>query len=180
MDGGDFQGSTIGVDLDMLYQDGTKLLITNLPQGARAEDLKESFGVFGRIQYAGVDGGRFPPPPRATAPMGGFAGRGDGYGARRPVFGVGRGTVRFETAEMAEEAVSALDGQELRGATISARLDPSSKDGSKIFVDGLEPSVEWQDLKDFCAQVGVVAFVKVEKAAGAPMHSQPPPRTESR
>ncbi|CAE7945620.1 unnamed protein product [Symbiodinium sp. KB8] len=40
---------------------------------------------------------------------------------------------------------------------------PIPFDGTKIFVDNLEPSVEWQDLKDFCAQVGAVAFVKVDK-----------------
>lgn len=206
MDGGDFQGSTIGVDLDMLYQDGTKLLITNLPAGAAVEDLKDSFSVFGRIQYAGIDGGRLP-PAAASRPVPSSAGptRSEYGGVKgRPAFGgpsfggssfgaPGRGTVRFETPSIAEEAAAALDGQDLRGSIISARLDPSSKDGTKIFVDNLEPSVEWQDLKDFCAQVGAVAFVKVDKmpmpahggkgvggAPQAPMASNLAPFAESR
>ncbi|OLQ07214.1 hypothetical protein AK812_SmicGene9404 [Symbiodinium microadriaticum] len=81
--------------------------------------------------------------------------------------------VRFETPAIAEEAAAALDGQDLRGIGVTFTLDPLPSDyqmtlpipfdGTKIFVDNLEPSVEWQDLKDFCAQVGAVAFVKVDK-----------------
>ncbi|CAE7522673.1 unnamed protein product, partial [Symbiodinium sp. CCMP2456] len=107
---------------------------------AAVEDLKDSFSVFGRIQYAGIDGGRLPPAaPSRPAPSSQGPTRSEYGGVKgRPAFGgpsfgghsfgaPGRGTVRFETPDIAEEAAAALDGQDLRGSIISARLDPSSK-----------------------------------------------------
>jgi len=69
--------------------------------------------------------------------------------------------VRFDSPADAEKALE-LDGSVLAGAVISVTLDTSSKDSSKIIVNGVPRAAEWQEVKDFFGQCGQVAFANVK------------------
>lgn len=74
--------------------------------------------------------------------------------------------VRFETAESAQLAVKELDGSEWRGRTIKVAPHHKTTDGTKVIVTGLDPSVKWQDLKDYFGKVGRVEFVAFGEKGG--------------
>lgn len=156
MDGTEFDGSVISVELDPASHDSTKLIITNLRPGTAWQDLKTAFGEFGAVMFAGISG--------------------SGKGSHAIQNKIGRptrsGEVRYDTPEEAETAIAMLNGADMNGFPLTMVADRSSKDGTKVVVSGIPPGVEWQDLKDFCAQGGRVAYAKVLDAG--PQFSQPP------
>lgn len=90
--------------------------------------------------------------------------KGGGKGGRKGGMGGGGGTageVRFDFDMHAQAAQQALDGSQLKGATISVQHDQSSQDGTKLVVTGLSPGTTWQELKDHFSRAGQVAFVNV-------------------
>lgn len=74
--------------------------------------------------------------------------------------------VRFANPADAQKALE-LDGSTLAGGVIGVRLDPSSTDSSKIIVSGVPRAAEWQEVKDFFAQCGTVAFANVKSSTPA-------------
>jgi len=140
LDGSVLCGAVIKVQADPSRED--KLRIFGLPDRCQWQELKDHFATIGVVAFANVK------PP---APAGG---------------GSGMGEVRFDDPSLVQEAVDFLDGSELGGSVIRVRIDQSSKDGSKVFVSGLPPGVDWQTLKDHFSSVGQVAYANVNKGVG--------------
>mmetsp|Transcript_97595 Transcript_97595/g.271522 ORF Transcript_97595/g.271522 Transcript_97595/m.271522 type:complete len:545 (+) Transcript_97595:100-1734(+) len=138
--GSEVQGKPVSVSVDPASKDGTKVLVSGLPAVVDCEELKAHFSGVGAVIYAG--------PPKKP-------------GGKGPANGIGE--VRYETPEEAQQAVSVLNGSVIEGATISAMLDQSSKDNSKLIITGLPSGLQWQELKDHCAQGGRVAYVNVKQ-----------------
>lgn len=69
----------------------------------------------------------------------------------------------MSTADEAEQAVDRLNGSVMDGHTISVELDPHSVDNTKLIVDYLPPTVQWQELKDMFQSVGKVMYAKRDK-----------------
>lgn len=76
------------------------------------------------------------------------------------------GELRFSDAMSAHKAV-ALSGTDVGGQHIVVELDARSKDGTKVMVKGLPPTVTKEDLREFFGTCGHVAFatVKIGKPA---------------
>lgn len=141
LDGASINGNIISVLADGASQDGTKILVTNLPSGLTWQELKTFFSTCGLVLFAhiGAPGSR---PATARVPT--------------------TGEVRFESTEEAAHAQAMLDGSVVDGSTIQVRLDLASKDATKLYISGLPPGTEWQELKDFCGQFGRVAYSRVD------------------
>ncbi|CAE8616326.1 unnamed protein product [Polarella glacialis] len=121
----ELRGSVLLLEPDSRSQDGSKVMISNLPAGIEWQELKDHFTQIGEVAYAGI---------------------------------FGPGEVRMSTAEEAAEAIAHLDGSVIDGQAISVRLDFASKDGSKLIVENLPPTCQWQELKDHFASCGIVSF----------------------
>lgn len=143
----------IDVHLDPTHREGLKVIVRGLSHEVGKSDLREHFSSCGRVLFAGVN-----PPitPGSTI----------------------TGEVRFETPDEALRAQPLLDGRVFPGGTaIAASFDRTSKDGTKVILRGLPGGTEWQELKDFCAQAGRVAFAGFigspgQIAAAAAAHQQ--------
>jgi len=133
------------VQKDTTSKDGTKVLVQGQPAGISNEELRTHFSGAGTVLFVG-------PPGRPSVPT---AGGGNS--------GTSVAEVRYETPVEAQQAIHFLNGSEIGGLKVSVMLDQTSKDGSKILVTGLPGGVQWQDVKDFCAQGGQVAFVNVRQ-----------------
>merc|ERR1711920_685938 len=119
-------------------KDGTKVVVTDIPIGTGWQDLKDHFTNLGLIvEFCDIHKG-----PRCAA------------------------EVRYGTPALTQHAASVLNGSVLSGDTLSVRVDPGSKDGTKIIITGLSPGAAWQDVKDHCAQAGDVEFTQVKAAGG--------------
>merc|ERR1719265_2825144 len=92
LNGSDMNGSIITVDMDPLSKDGSKLKVSGIPPGAEWQELKDHFAPFGVVAFADVKGGK----------------------DQIPVTGV----VRFQNAEIADAAVSMMNGAEIQGKII--------------------------------------------------------------
>eukprot|EP00930_Biecheleria_cincta_P033239 TRINITY_DN23011_c0_g1_i1.p1 TRINITY_DN23011_c0_g1~~TRINITY_DN23011_c0_g1_i1.p1 ORF type:complete len:635 (-),score=125.90 TRINITY_DN23011_c0_g1_i1:97-2001(-) len=156
MDGVEFEGSVINVEIDPASHDSTKLIISNLRPGTAWQDLKSAFGDYGAVMFAGI----------AKSGKGSQSSQGRGGRPTRT------GEVRYETPEEADAAIASLDGADMNGFPITMVADRSSKDSTKVVVSGIPPGVDWQDLKEFCLQAGNVAYAKVMDA-GPQMSRQP-------
>lgn len=130
LNGATFMDSTIELQEDPRSQDGSKIMVTNLPAGIEWQQLKEFFAQCGEVAFAGI---------------------------------FGPGEVRMSTADEAEQAVDRLNGSVMDGHTISVELDPHSVDHTKLIVDYLPPTVQWQELKDMFQSVGKVMYAKRDK-----------------
>eukprot|EP00927_Polykrikos_kofoidii_P035158 TRINITY_DN29731_c0_g2_i1.p1 TRINITY_DN29731_c0_g2~~TRINITY_DN29731_c0_g2_i1.p1 ORF type:complete len:453 (-),score=102.28 TRINITY_DN29731_c0_g2_i1:39-1247(-) len=156
-------GSKISITLDPLSKDGSKLLVGDLPPGTGWQDLKDHFAQVGLpVLYAGIlgGGGGF---SSGAGGMGGGAKHG-GIESFGMMGGTSVGEVRFESPEVAKQAMMSLNGSELGGSQIFVMAAPGSADGSKLLVQGISPGTQWQDLKDHCSQVGPVAFCQIMPA----------------
>merc|ERR1719512_478760 len=105
--GGELGGQSITVELDVKSKDGTRVLVTGLPETVTKHDLKSSFSQCGQIAFADV---------RTVKPN--------------------MGHVRFETPVQAQMALS-LNGTNINGYEIQVQLHPGSKDGSKLSISNL-------------------------------------------
>eukprot|EP00811_Abedinium_folium_P026822 NODE_3994_length_1951_cov_8.578399.p1 GENE.NODE_3994_length_1951_cov_8.578399~~NODE_3994_length_1951_cov_8.578399.p1 ORF type:complete len:344 (-),score=98.92 NODE_3994_length_1951_cov_8.578399:446-1477(-) len=77
------------------------------------------------------------------------------------------GEVRYDSVADARNAARVLNGVELRkGFPLSIQMDQRSKDGTKLIIQGIPGGIEWQEMKDHFAQIGVVAFAEVIGAKG--------------
>lgn len=78
------------------------------------------------------------------------------------------GQVRFDSAEDAQAVMENLSGAVLDGHKIAMKMHAGSKDGTKLQIFNLPPTIEWQDLKDFFAGHGYQpAFVATSPAGGS-------------
>lgn len=143
----------ITVQPDVTSKDGTKVLVQGLPVGTLHEELRDHFSGAGIVLFVGPP---WRPNVHPSWPTSGGAGG-------TPEHSVAE--VRYESPEEAQRAVEFLDGSELEGVKVSAMLDQSSKDGSKILVTQLPAGVQWQTVKDYCSQGGQVAYVNMRRPA---------------
>jgi len=154
LNGTQFQGVTIGVELDAKSKDGTKINITGLTSQHKWQDLKNHFAACGAIAFCDLKAG-------GDAPV--------------------VGQVRFETLEEAHQAL-ALNGSVIEGYSVELTPHQGSKDGTKLHIVNLPPGFEWQEVKDFFAQRGLrTSFVEVGSAGAcsraevrydSPLHAQ--------
>merc|ERR1719356_848233 len=157
LNGGQWMGSIIQVNLHPGSQDGTKLQVSGIPPGAAWQELKDLFGSCGTVMHADV------------APVGGSFSKGSGAKGFPTVPGAVNGTVRFADPVAAQMAIAQLNGAQLGGGQISVQMDWNSLDGTKLFVKGIAPETGWQELKDLFAQCGPVAYCNVGKGKGKGM-----------
>jgi len=183
LDGSLFNGVTIGVAQDGLSKDGSRVIVSKLPEDASWQDLKDHFQTIGPVAYSGI---RRPWNP--NGPFDGFKGKGKGKGKgfKGAPFGGGfggpppmafgafgaeigfLGEIRYDSPLPAQQAVATLDGSNLKGCPIQVQVDPSSPDGSKLVVANLAPNTAWQDLKDHFQACGPVAYATIHSGPGLP------------
>jgi len=129
----------IQVELDPKSKDGTRILVTGVPSEAEWQELKDHFGTVGKVAFADVRG-----DSSATV----------------------TGIVRYETSELASQAVQTFNGTQMDGATIEVKMHPGT-DESKLQILGMPPGTEWQELKDHFGSVGKVLFAQTLNPATA-------------
>lgn len=140
MNGAPLSGAPLQVSMDANSKDGTKVLVTGIPLGVEWQELKDHFAPVGSLAFVEIRGARRN-GPKLT------------------------GEVRFDTAELAEQALQ-LDGSELDGHDIGVSVDPHSQDATKLHVKGLPPGCRWQELKDHFSQMGTApVYADVNSAA---------------
>jgi len=125
LNGSEYMGSIINIELDAKSVDSTKILIHGLAPGTEWQKLKDHFGVCGKVCFVQVK-------------------------QNAPVFG----TVRFSTAQEASQALG-LNGTVLEGRQIEVKLHPGTKDGTKLQLLNLPPLMNWQTLKDHFTSAGM-------------------------
>merc|ERR1739845_255288 len=98
--------------------------------------------------------------------MGAGSMMGGGMMGDAELLGTAVGEVRYDIPLCAQVAIQNLNGSFLDGAQISVWADPVSQDGSKLIIQGLSPTTQWQELKDHFATCGQVAFANVKGGVG--------------
>jgi len=137
-------GSPLTIEMDPTSTDGSKLIVTGVPDTADWHEIKDHFSMIGQVAFADVRGGG-----RAVKTF--------------------SGEVRYDDASVSQQAVEFFNGSELMGSVLSVESDPKSKDGAKLIVQGIPQGAGWQELKDHFAGIGTpVAFANIWKG-GAPM-----------
>eukprot|EP00421_Protoceratium_reticulatum_P070185 CAMPEP_0168421054 /NCGR_PEP_ID=MMETSP0228-20121227/33085_1 /TAXON_ID=133427 /ORGANISM="Protoceratium reticulatum, Strain CCCM 535 (=CCMP 1889)" /LENGTH=515 /DNA_ID=CAMNT_0008434953 /DNA_START=22 /DNA_END=1565 /DNA_ORIENTATION=- len=151
LDNSVLMGVQIRIVPDTHSQDGTKVLVYNMPPGIGWQELKDHFSQVGTVCFASIArkglGKGYTPPPRpaaAAAPGGSCVGE-----------------VRFATAEEAIEAITQLNGATFQDKVIAVDTDRSAADGTKLLVYNLPAGTQWQELKDYFLQVGKVVFAGI-------------------
>eukprot|EP00055_Hartaetosiga_balthica_P003178 m.6789 g.6789 ORF g.6789 m.6789 type:complete len:291 (+) comp2653_c1_seq1:82-954(+) len=118
---------------------GTTIFVDNLPFRIHWRDLKSHFATVGNVVTADL-----------------FQ---DRQGLSK-----GRGVVRFDTQEAAEEAVTRFNDTEFGGRTITVRIDQEAdkfRDGVSVHVSNLPYSVSWRELKDLFRPMGDLMHAEV-------------------
>jgi len=72
-----------------------------------------------------------------------------------------KAVVRFETAEHGKEALATLNGYDFWGSTLTCHHDLEGRDPTKVHVYGFPADLQWDEVKEFCEQVGTVAFCEL-------------------
>merc|ERR1719221_1657492 len=116
--------------------------------GIEWQELKDHFAFVGPVAFANV---RQPQRPASASSSKGAS----------PAPGTGVGEIRYDFPAHTRQAMATLNGSSLQGFRITLQLDQTSKDGTKLIVYGLAPGIEWQEMKDHFAQIGVVAYANV-------------------
>lgn len=179
LDGSLFSGVTIGVAIDGLCKDNSRVIVSKLSEDASWQDLKDHFQTIGPVAYSGI---RRPWGDKSKGK--GFKGKGfkgemdffGGLGAMPMAFGgeIGfLGEIRFDSPLPAQQAVATLDGSNLKGCPIQVQIDPSTPGGSKLLVANLAPNTAWQDLKDHFSSCGPVAYATIHSGPGLPPLGNP-------
>lgn len=131
----------------------TKVYVGNLPAAVSEEELEKKFGSFGKIISIDI---KVPPRPPAFA------------------------FLQFEVEAEAQAAVDALHDKEFgeegsgkmkvefsvsKGPRESGgeRGDRRGRSDFRVIVSGMPRDISWQDLKDFCRQVGEVVYADVDR-----------------
>jgi len=125
LNGTEYGGSLISIEVDTKSKDGTKIIIRGLAANTQWAHLKDHFTMCGEVVFADI---------KADVPC--------------------VGSVRFSTAEEAQQALG-LNGTILDGQQLEVRLHPGSKDGTKLQLLNLPANLEWQELKDHFASAGL-------------------------
>jgi len=128
LNGAQFAGTTIGVEMAQKSTDGTKINISGLMTTHKWQELKDLFQQCGPVAFVNIL------PGVGTEPV--------------------SGTVRFESAVQAQQAL-ALNASIIEGHQIEIGAHPTSKDGTKLQIMNLPPGCKWQELKDFFMQKGL-------------------------
>eukprot|EP00933_Yihiella_yeosuensis_P081193 TRINITY_DN94754_c0_g1_i1.p1 TRINITY_DN94754_c0_g1~~TRINITY_DN94754_c0_g1_i1.p1 ORF type:complete len:566 (+),score=132.85 TRINITY_DN94754_c0_g1_i1:66-1700(+) len=154
LDGSLLGGQSIKVMLDANSQDGTKILVFDLPPTVEWQELKDHFSQCGTVAFANTGNQR-------------AKGAGKGYQpAPLPPGSPPVGEVRFTNPEDASAAIVQFNGSEFLGKIISVQADQSSTDGSKLLIYDLPDEAQWQELKDHFGSVGRVAYAGIRGGSG--------------
>eukprot|EP00401_Gymnodinium_catenatum_P026638 CAMPEP_0117510154 /NCGR_PEP_ID=MMETSP0784-20121206/27844_1 /TAXON_ID=39447 /ORGANISM="" /LENGTH=839 /DNA_ID=CAMNT_0005305783 /DNA_START=111 /DNA_END=2626 /DNA_ORIENTATION=+ len=148
LDGSVVFGQQLKVHLDAKTPDGTKIVISNMPQGMSWQDLKDHFSQAGQIHYANI--GR-------TADNG----KGKGYGvaqAGQPCVG----EVRFGSREEAQQALQLFNEQPFKSGVLTVKPDLSSKAGTKLLVFNVPIGTDCRELKELFDKAGQVEFCGID------------------
>jgi len=146
LDGQQYKGYNVKVQVDLTSHDGTKILVMGLPPECGWQDVKDLMREFGAVAFVQVKDSLTPAGP--TGP--------------RNVVKELVGQVRFENADDAWKAIERINGTYIGGQQVSVELEQSATSvgqRSSILVHGLQPSFRWQELKDhFRERIGPVAY----------------------
>jgi len=157
LDGSLLEGVKISVMLDQSSHDGSKILVTQLPAGVQWQAVKDHCSHGGRVVFTNVR--------HASVKVRQQVSRGaarTNSGAEGELMG----EVRFDSPNDTLAAFNQLHGSWLGDRQIWLSLDPHSPDQTKLFVSGLAPFTQWQELKDHFGCIGSVAFAQVKSEAG--------------
>jgi len=139
LNGKPLAGSPLTIQLDPSSTDGSKLIVTGVPDTADWQEVKDHFAMIGQVAFADVRGGG-----RAVKTF--------------------SGEVRYDDPSVSVQAVDFFNGSELMGSVLTVEADPKSKDGSKLLIQGIPQGAGWQELKDHFAGIGTpVAFANINK-----------------
>merc|ERR1719291_1510622 len=151
LNGTQWSGSILQVNLNPGSQDGTKLSVSGVPAGAAWQELKDLFASCGTVMYANVGpaavGNAGPVIHNPVGPV--FGGQmampqvAGGMGASGPSIG----EVRMSNAQEAMNALTMLNGSQWSGSILQVNLNPGSQDGTKLSVSGVPAGAAWQSLK---------------------------------
>jgi len=132
LDGSVCAGHVVSVKLHERSSDGTKVIVSGLPEGVDWLLIKEHFSQAGPVAFAGMR-------------------KGKGKGKHQaPVIG----QVRYDSAAEAEKAMTMLNNSTIGDKTITVQVAPGSKDNTKLRITNLPLGLEWQELKDHFVQAG--------------------------
>jgi len=173
LNGTQWSGSILQVNLNPGSQDGTKLSVSGVPAGAAWQELKDLFSSCGAVMYANViPAGGCNTVPVISNPVGPVFG-GQMQQMAMPQVACGKGSgpsigeVRMSNAQEAMNALTMLNGAQMLGSTIQVNLHPGSQDGTKLQVSGIPPGAAWQELKDLFGSCGVVMHADVAPVGGS-------------
>mmetsp|Transcript_105227 Transcript_105227/g.285753 ORF Transcript_105227/g.285753 Transcript_105227/m.285753 type:complete len:430 (-) Transcript_105227:58-1347(-) len=198
LNGSQLGSSQIFLALDPGSTDMSKLTVTGIAPGIGWQELKDHFSSMGVVAFADVHkgggkwgGGKgkggFSPFGGAKggawkggggggvgfSPYGGAKGGGGKSAPSGPSFprvpGALTGTVRFETPAAAQMALAQMNGAFIGAGQITVDSDWNSQDGTKLWLGGIPPETDPQELKDAFAQFGPIAFANVNKGKGKGM-----------
>jgi len=132
----------VEVELDPMSKDGTRVKVGNIPSEAGWQEVKDLFNTVGRVAFADMKG------------TGKGGSSGNNSNSRLPVNGI----VRYETHDLAAQAIESMNGTQMGTHTIEVKMHGGTTDKTKIQIFGMPPGTEWQELKDHFGQIGKVAF----------------------
>lgn len=144
-------GHQLNVALDPQSQDGTKIVVTNMPPGIAWQELKDHFIQVGEVQYASIG--------RTIHDATGAR----GFGYAQPGFPC-VGEVRFSTSEEAQQALHSFNGQLFKGAALTLKPDLSSWHGTKLLVFNVPVGTDWTELKEHFEPAGQIQFCGIDCA----------------
>jgi len=170
LNGCQWSGSILQVNLNPGSQDGTKLSVSGVPAGAAWQELKDLFAQCGTVMFANCGpaavGHAAPVIHNPVGPV--FNGQ-----MAMPQVACGKGSgpsigeVRMSNAQEAMMASTMLNGGQMLGSIIQVNLHPGSQDGTKLQVSGIPPGAAWQELKDLFASCGTVMHADVAPVGGS-------------
>lgn len=131
LNGSDLKGGIISVALDQKSKDGSKIIVSGIPASCEWQQLKEHFLRAGAVLYAGIRGSE----PVNQGPV---------------------GTVKYQSADEAMQAVAFLNGSTMQGAPGPLQVSQHPNDPTKLKVVGLPPGCERIDLQTYFSQAGQV------------------------
>lgn len=153
LNGSVVSGNAIKVMLDPNAQDGTKVVISNMPAGMAWQDLKDHFVQLGHVHYANIG--------RTVQEVGSVR----GFGAALPGYPC-VGEVRFANSDEAQMALQMFNGMPFKDQALVVKPDLSSWHGTKLLIFNIPVGTDWPELKDHFEPAGQIQFCGIDCALG--------------